>query len=98
MNAAESCHPFHGVAGMDATAGLVERVAGIGREVNCPSLGEDDLLTSEQLALICRCSARHIANMRKRGALPRAVRCGALVRYRVRDVRQWLANGGSRAR
>jgi predicted DNA-binding transcriptional regulator AlpA len=51
-------------------------------------LGDDALLTPEQVAIIKRVSLRSVANQRRDKCLPPAVRLGSLVRWRLQDLRE----------
>jgi predicted DNA-binding transcriptional regulator AlpA len=64
-----------------------------GRIARASVLGEDALLSPEHLAIILGCSARMVSKLRKDRRLPKAVRLGVLVRWRLADVRAWVQAG-----
>jgi hypothetical protein len=53
-------------------------------------LSDDALLTSEELALYLNCAVSTINKARWAGRGPQYVQMGALIRYRMRDVRSHL--------
>ena len=61
------------------------------------------LFTVQRVAQLLDCSPRHIRRLADRGAMPRPVRLGNLVRWRREEIEQWIAascpncrQGGSR--
>lgn len=61
-------------------------------QVNTP-LGDETLLSAEELAVLFGVSCRHVAKMRSERRLPVAVRLRAVVRWRVGDLRDWIRAG-----
>jgi len=54
---------------------------------------ESDLLTVDNVAALLACSARTVWRMSDAAAMPPPVRFLSLVRWRRRDVDQWLSDG-----
>lgn len=52
----------------------------------------------EEVAEVLQCSARNVWAMNDRGALPGMVRIGRLVRWRKRDIADWIDRGCPLAR
>ena len=57
---------------------------------------ESALLNVREVADLLGCSERHIYRLRDSGRMPGPVKLGALVRWRRRDVHEWV-DGGCRA-
>lgn len=55
------------------------------------SVNEDSLLTTAEVAAIFRLSAGRLRNLRHQGRGPRGFKIGKSVRFRLGDVRAWLA-------
>jgi predicted DNA-binding transcriptional regulator AlpA len=53
-------------------------------------LGDDALLTAAHVGVILNCSYRIVGLLRKAGKLPKTVRFGDLVRWRLSDIRAWV--------
>jgi excisionase family DNA binding protein len=51
------------------------------------------LITARELAKLLRISTRTLWRLRSAGDLPKAVRLGSAVRWRLDDVEKWLAGG-----
>jgi excisionase family DNA binding protein len=51
------------------------------------------LMTAKQLAKLLDVSMRSIWRMRSSGQLPLAVRLGGAVRWRVDEIKNWIARG-----
>ncbi len=51
------------------------------------------LLSVQQVARFLNCSVRHLYRLADRGAMPRPVRLGGLVRWRRTEIEQWIALG-----
>ena len=51
------------------------------------------LLDVKTIAKLLACSPRHVWRLHDRGAMPAAVRLGALRRWNRQAVEQWLADG-----
>ena len=62
------------------------------------ALGDDALLTVEDVARVVGCSTRNIYAMIHRKAIPFPIKVGALTRWRLGTIRQWIAGGCSRRR
>lgn len=54
---------------------------------------EPVVVTAKQLAMMLQISKRTLFRMRSAGRLPKPVRVGGIVRWRLEDVRNWIANG-----
>lgn len=54
---------------------------------------EPATLTVVELAQMLRCSPRHIYRLCDRGAMPRPLRLGSLVRWLRVEIDAWLAAG-----
>lgn len=54
---------------------------------------EPGFLTARQFAKILQVSLRTLWRMRSAGTLPQPLRLGGVVRWRKRDVDQWIADG-----
>ena len=51
------------------------------------------LLTVLEVAEICGIAPETVRRMTDRGAMPKPVRLGRAVRYRLSDIESWIANG-----
>lgn len=51
------------------------------------------LLDVDQVAALCRCSARHVYRLADAGRMPRPLKLGALVRWNRATVLAWIADG-----
>jgi predicted DNA-binding transcriptional regulator AlpA len=51
------------------------------------------LYVAQDVAALLRCSVRNVWALNDRAAIPGEVRIGRLVRWRQRDVHQWIENG-----
>lgn len=51
------------------------------------------LLSVGDVAEKLNCSPRHVRRLADRGAMPRPVRVGRLVRWRSADIEQWIVEG-----
>ena len=51
------------------------------------------LLAAPQVARLLNCSVRHLRRLADRGAMPRPLRLGCLVRWRRSEIEQWVAAG-----
>jgi len=69
----------------DATAERID-----GRE---PATRESALLDVRQVAAMLGCSARHVYRLADRGAMPRPVKLGGLVRWCRAALEIWVADG-----
>ena len=58
-----------------------------------PEPAAAQLLDVRAVAALLGCSVRHVYRLADRGAMPPAVRLGALVRWRRQDLEDWLAHG-----
>jgi excisionase family DNA binding protein len=56
----------------------------------------DELLTEEELARYLKVTVRTVRNWRAEGTGPRPLRAGRGVRYRRRDVDEWLEREAER--
>lgn len=56
-------------------------------------LGDDALLTIEDVAQLLRCSARNVHKLRLAHRIVRPRKVGALVRWRLGDLKRWIATG-----
>lgn len=54
---------------------------------------EAALLDVNAVAKLLACSPRHVWRLHDRGAMPAAVRLGALRRWAWRSIQQWLEEG-----
>ena len=54
---------------------------------------ESALLDVDQVATMCRCSARHVFRLADGGRMPRPIKLGTLVRWRRGEVLDWIAGG-----
>lgn len=54
---------------------------------------ESALLDVDQVAALCRCSARTVYRLADSGRMPRPLKLGALVRWRREEVLNWIAGG-----
>ena len=50
----------------------------------------DDLITDVELASWIRYEVRSVRNLRYSGRGPKFIKVGRLIRYRVKDVTEWL--------
>ena len=61
-------------------------------------VSESQLLTAEQVARLLAVSVKTVRRMTRRGELPRPVRIGRQVRWRLADIERFIkrlgANGG----
>ena len=51
------------------------------------------VVTARQLAIMLQVSKRTLFRMRSAGRLPAPLRVGGVVRWRLLDVQNWIANG-----
>lgn len=51
------------------------------------------VVTARQLAIMLQVSKRTLFRMRSAGRLPAPLRVGGVVRWRLQDVQNWIANG-----
>ncbi|MCL2646824.1 MAG: helix-turn-helix domain-containing protein [Phycisphaerales bacterium] len=51
------------------------------------------LLDVKAVAAFCTCSTRHIHRLRDAGKMPAPVKIGALVRWRRREIMDWITAG-----
>lgn len=51
------------------------------------------LMTVEDIAKLLRVSVRTVWRLRRNGSLPRPVKIGGGVRWRMRDVKAWIEQG-----
>ena len=58
-----------------------------------PVVATAQMLDVKQVALLLRCSARHVYRLVDGGKMPSPLRLGALVRWRQTDLEDWLAAG-----
>jgi len=58
-----------------------------------PDMVEPGFLTARQFAKLLQVSLRTLWRMRSAGTLPQPLRLGGVVRWRKRDVDQWIADG-----
>ena len=58
-----------------------------------PELEDQLLISAATLALKLEVSKRTLQRMRDRGAVPKPVYLGRLVRWRLDEVNQWIAAG-----
>lgn len=54
---------------------------------------EPVVVTARQLAIMLQVSKRTLFRMRSAGRLPAPLRVGGVVRWRLADVRNWIADG-----
>jgi prophage regulatory protein len=57
------------------------------------SMIENQLLTVEDLAKLLHVSVRTVWRLRRNASLPRPVKIGGGVRWRISDVRAWIEQG-----
>ncbi len=50
------------------------------------------VVTARQLAIMLQVSKRTLFRMRSAGRLPAPLRVGGVVRWRLQDVQNWIAN------
>ncbi len=62
-------------------------------DVTASSVGEPLLITAAELASMMRISLRSLWRMRSAGQLPQPIRFGGTVRWRLSDVKSWIAEG-----
>jgi hypothetical protein len=62
----------------------------IRRTAQMSFLGDDALLTAAHVAVILDCSVRVVGLLRRAGKLPKTLRFGDLVRWRLSDMRAWV--------
>jgi predicted DNA-binding transcriptional regulator AlpA len=60
------------------------------RTVPPPSGDPDQVLTPEETASVLRCALSSLARWRWNGEGPRFIKVGGNVRYRRRDLREWM--------
>lgn len=60
-----------------------------------PSLASDQgrLIPVEEVAALLGCSRRHVWRLSESGRLPNARRIGAIVRWSLEELRQWIKDG-----
>lgn len=58
---------------------------------SAPPPGE--LLDVQELAQLLKCSPRHCYRLADRGALPRPLKLGALIRWSRSAIRKWIDEG-----
>lgn len=51
------------------------------------------LISARELSELLNCSLRHVLNMDSTGRIPRPIRLGKLVRWRIDDINAWLESG-----
>ena len=51
------------------------------------------MLTVRDLAKLLKCSTRTIYRLSDAGKMPRPVRLGALVRWRLAEIEPWISQG-----
>ncbi|GMW00517.1 MAG: hypothetical protein AMXMBFR84_16540 [Candidatus Hydrogenedentota bacterium] len=51
------------------------------------------LWTAKDVAQACSISTRQVFRMRDKGAMPRPIRIGGAVRWRIAEIEQWIADG-----
>ncbi len=51
------------------------------------------MLTADELAALLKVSRRTIWRMRSSGQLPRPIKVGGAVRWRLADIEVWIAEG-----
>jgi excisionase family DNA binding protein len=51
------------------------------------------MLGVQDVADLLKCSRRHVYRMADAGKMPRPIKLGTLVRWRRRDLDQWLSDG-----
>ena len=51
------------------------------------------LVTAMQLARLLQVSVRSLWRLRSAGQLPNAVRVGSSIRWKLAEIRQWIAEG-----
>jgi excisionase family DNA binding protein len=51
------------------------------------------MLTAADVAALLACSTKTVYRLADRGALPRPVRLGGLLRWRRGEIDQWIAEG-----
>jgi predicted DNA-binding transcriptional regulator AlpA len=73
-----------------ATAHLLDKRA-LAALLDKPALAA--LLDKRALAALLACSPRHVDRLADAGRMPPPVHLGALVRWRRRDIEDWLAGG-----
>jgi prophage regulatory protein len=54
---------------------------------------ENQLMTVEDLAKLLRVSVRTVWRLRRNASVPRPVKIGGGVRWRISDVRAWIEQG-----
>lgn len=64
--------------------------------LNIDELHDEALLTTKEVAEAYRISEQRLRNLRWQGRGPRGVKIGRSVRFRIKDVRDWI-NGRSDA-
>lgn len=57
------------------------------------SLSEPALITAGELARMLHISTRTLWRMKSAGQLPPPLRLGGAVRWRVEEIRKWIADG-----
>lgn len=55
--------------------------------------GEPCLITAQELANLLQISTRSLWRLRSSGQLPLPVRLGGNVRWRLEEIRKWIADG-----
>ena len=59
-------------------------------KLNLDTLNDDSLLSTKEVAEAFRINAQRLRNLRWKGCGPRGVKIGRSVRFRLRDVRDWI--------
>jgi excisionase family DNA binding protein len=62
-------------------------------DISSPVAEEPLLITAEELAHLINVSKRTLWRLRSAGDLPAPVRLGSTVRWRVEEIRAWIAQG-----
>lgn len=62
-------------------------------DIELVAVSEPLLLTAAELARLLNVSTRTLWRLRSAGQLPQPVRFGGAVRWRLDDVRKWIAEG-----
>lgn len=55
------------------------------------------MITVGQVAAMLACSAKTVYRLTDRGAIPKPIRLGGMLRWRRADIEQWIADGCPRS-
>lgn len=57
------------------------------------SVGLPELLDTDDVARILRCSRRHVFRLNKEGLMPAAIKLGDLTRWNRKVIESWVESG-----